>query len=30
LAEMRPRFETLRRAALDDLPMQNTEQVFWP
>ena len=30
LAEMRPRFETLRRATLDDLQMQNTPIVFWP
>lgn len=30
LAEMRPRFETLRRARLDDLPMLNEPTVFWP
>jgi chorismate synthase len=30
LAEMRPRFDTMRRATLDDLPMQNTGQIFWP
>jgi chorismate synthase len=30
MPEMRPRFEALRRASLDDLPMQNTAQVFWP
>ncbi len=30
LAEMLPRFEALRGATLDDLPMQNTAQVFWP
>jgi chorismate synthase len=29
LAEMKPRFETLRQARLDDLPMDNTEHIFW-
>jgi chorismate synthase len=29
LAEMRPRFEALRKARLDDLPMDNTEHIFW-
>ncbi|GAB4541746.1 MAG: chorismate synthase [Anaerolineales bacterium] len=29
LAEMRPRFETLRRATLDDLTMDNFPHVFW-
>ncbi|HJR78804.1 MAG TPA: chorismate synthase, partial [Anaerolineales bacterium] len=29
IAEMRPRFDTLRRATLDDLPMDNTPHVFW-
>jgi chorismate synthase len=29
LAEMQPRFETLRRASLTDLPMDNTDHVFW-
>ena len=29
LAEMRPRFETLRQARLPDLPMDNTEHIFW-
>jgi len=27
--EMKPRFETLRKASLDDLPMDNTPHVFW-
>ena len=30
LAEMKPRFETLRRANLQDLPMDNTPHVWWP
>jgi chorismate synthase len=30
LAEMKPRFETLRRARLEDLLMQNEPTVFWP
>jgi chorismate synthase len=30
LAEIRPRFDALRRATLDDLPMQNAPIVFWP
>lgn len=30
LAEMKPRFETLRRANLQDLPMDNTAHVWWP
>jgi chorismate synthase len=30
LAEMRPRFEALRRARLEDLPMWNEPTVFWP
>jgi chorismate synthase len=30
LAEMRPRFETLRQATLEDLPMANEPTVFWP
>lgn len=29
LAEMKPRFETLRQARLDDLPMDNTSHIFW-
>lgn len=29
LAEMQPRFEMLRQARLSDLPMDNTEHVFW-
>jgi chorismate synthase len=29
LAEMRPRFDVLRKANLSDLPMDNTEHVFW-
>ena len=29
LAEMKPRFESLRRASLDDLPMDNVEHIFW-
>jgi len=27
--EMKPRFETLRKATLEDLPMDNTAHVFW-
>ena len=27
--EMKPRFETLRKATLDDLPMDNVPHVFW-
>jgi chorismate synthase len=27
--EMKPRFESLRKATLDDLPMDNTPHVFW-
>ena len=27
--EMKPRFETLRKASLDDLPMDNIPHVFW-
>lgn len=27
--EMKPRFETLRKATLDDLPMDNIPHVFW-
>lgn len=30
LAEMRPRFDRLRRARLDDLAMLNEPTVFWP
>ncbi len=30
LAEMRPRFEGLRRAHLDDLQMSNEATIFWP
>jgi chorismate synthase len=30
LDEMRPRFESLRRARLSDLPMDGTDHVFWP
>jgi chorismate synthase len=30
LAEMRPRFESLRQAQLADLPMLNEPTVFWP
>jgi chorismate synthase len=29
LAEMRPRFDALRKASLSDLPMDNTEHIFW-
>jgi len=29
LNEMKPRFETLRKATLDDLPMDNVPHVFW-
>ena len=30
LAEMLPRFESLKRARLDDLDLGNTPTVFWP
>lgn len=30
LDEMRPRFRTLRRARLSDLPMQANDHLFWP
>ena len=30
LDEMRPRFESLRRARLSDLPMDSADHVFWP
>jgi chorismate synthase len=30
IAEMKPRFESLRRASLEDLPMLNEPTVFWP
>jgi chorismate synthase len=30
VAEMKPRYEALRRAALEDLPMRGEAQVFWP
>ncbi|MFZ5880717.1 MAG: chorismate synthase, partial [Chloroflexota bacterium] len=30
LSEMKPRFETLRRANLQDLPMDGTPHVWWP
>jgi chorismate synthase len=29
LAEMKPRFDGLRQARLSDLPMDNTEHIFW-
>jgi len=29
MSEMKPRFETLRKATLDDLPMDNVPHVFW-
>jgi chorismate synthase len=29
LSEMKPRFENLRLARLEDLPMDNTDRVFW-
>jgi chorismate synthase len=29
LKEMKPRFETLRKATLEDLPMDNTPHIFW-
>jgi chorismate synthase len=29
LAEMKPRFESLRKATLEDLPMDNIPHVFW-
>ncbi len=30
LAEMRPRFEALRRSQLSDLPMEGADHLFWP
>ena len=30
LAEMKPRFETLRQMRLEDLPMLNEPTIFWP
>jgi chorismate synthase len=30
LAEMHPRFETLRRAALDELNVDGRPHTFWP
>jgi chorismate synthase len=30
IVEMKPRFESLRRASLEDLPMLNEPTVFWP
>jgi chorismate synthase len=29
MAEIKPRFETLRKATLDDLPMDNSPHIFW-
>ena len=29
LSEMKPRFESLRKATLEDLPMENVPHVFW-
>jgi chorismate synthase len=29
LAEMQPRFQALRQARLEDLPMDNTPHIFW-
>ena len=29
IAEMKPRFDSLRKASLDDLPMDNIPHVFW-
>jgi chorismate synthase len=29
MSEMKPRFESLRKAALDDLPMDSTPHIFW-
>lgn len=29
LSEMKPRFESLRKATLEDLPMDNTPHIFW-
>lgn len=29
MSEIKPRFETLRKATLDDLPMDNSPHVFW-
>jgi len=30
LSEMRPRFENLRRATINDLPQDGSEHIFWP
>jgi chorismate synthase len=30
IAEMKPRFETLRQSRLEDLPMLNKPTIFWP
>jgi chorismate synthase len=30
LTEMRPRFQALRRARLDDLPMDDAPHTWWP
>jgi chorismate synthase len=29
MEEMKPRFESLRKARLEDLPMDNTPHIFW-
>jgi chorismate synthase len=29
MEEMKPRFESLRKASLEDLPMDNTPHIFW-
>ncbi len=29
MSEMKPRFESLRKATLEDLPMDNTSHIFW-
>jgi chorismate synthase len=29
LSEMKPRFDQLRKASLDDLPMDNTPHILW-
>jgi chorismate synthase len=29
MTEMQPRFEALRRARLEDLPMDNAEHIWW-
>jgi chorismate synthase len=29
LAEMKPRFESLRKATLEDLAMDDTTHIFW-